>query len=45
MKVNFETLFTSIFKYHTYKSVNFSNFEIPEGIGPLSPLPSMTLSK
>lgn len=45
MKVNFETLFTILKKNHTYKSVNFSKFEIPEGIGPLNPLPSMILSK
>lgn len=30
-------------EHHTYKSVRFLRIEIPEGIGPLKPLPCMIL--
>jgi hypothetical protein len=31
--------------HHTYKSLRFFRYVIPEGIGPLKPLPCITLSK
>lgn len=44
MKVKFLPLLQYI-EYHTYKSVKFLKNEIPEGIGPLNPLPCIVLSK
>jgi len=39
MKAKFQPFLYQYIKYHTYKSVKFLKREIPEGIGPLNPLP------